>query len=50
MTKAAQTKGILPDGKKIRELRERVGKTQKGLIQGSGIELRTYQRAEQIPI
>ena len=47
MTKAAQTKGILPDGKKIRELRERVGKTQKGLIQGSGIELRTYQRAEQ---
>lgn len=40
-------KGILPDGKKIKDLRIKAGKTQKGLIQGSAIELRTYQRAEQ---
>jgi transcriptional regulator with XRE-family HTH domain len=44
-------KGVLPDGKKIKELRKKLGKTQKGLIQGSGVELRTYQRAEQgLPI
>jgi len=44
-------KGILPDGKKIKELRKKLGKTQKGLVQGSGVELRTYQRAEQgLPI
>jgi len=44
-------KGILPDGKKLKELRKKLGKTQKGLIQGSSVELRTYQRAEQgLPI
>lgn len=42
-----KSKGILPDGKKIKELRKQAGKSQKGMIQGSPIELRTYQRAEQ---
>ena len=47
MSNGQQAKGILPDAKKIKELRKKAGKTQKGLIQNSSIELRTYQRAEQ---
>ncbi|HVZ03270.1 hypothetical protein [Hyphomicrobium sp.] len=47
MTEQKKTKGVLPDGNAIKQLRKKLGKTQKGLIQGTTIELRTYQRAEQ---
>lgn len=43
---AKRSKGIPADGKKIQELRKKAGKTQKGLLSSSTIELRTYQRAE----
>ena len=39
-------KGIRIDGKKLRDLRTKEGKTQKGVIAGSAVQLRTYQRAE----
>lgn len=42
-----KSKGITPDAKKIKELRTELGKSQKDLIRGSSVELRTYQRAEQ---
>ena len=41
------TKGVLPDGAKIRKLRRQAGKTQKGLINNTVVMLRTLQRAEQ---
>lgn len=44
---AKTAKGVLVDGKKLRGLRKKEGKTQKGLIAGTTIQLRTYQRAEQ---
>jgi transcriptional regulator with XRE-family HTH domain len=47
MSRARHAKGILPDGRKIKKRREALGKTQKGLLQHSTVELRTYQRAEQ---
>ena len=40
-------KGIRIDGKKLQDLRKKQGKTQKGVIAGSTVQLRTYQRAEQ---
>lgn len=41
------TKGVLPDGAKIKKLRKQAGKTQKGLINRTVVMLRTLQRAEQ---
>lgn len=44
---ASKAKGIPADGEKIKALRQKLGVGQKGLVQGSTVELRTYQRAEQ---
>jgi transcriptional regulator with XRE-family HTH domain len=38
---------VTPNGKKIRELRLKLGKTQEGLLERSTLSLRTLQRAEQ---
>jgi hypothetical protein len=39
-------KGVLPDAKKIRTLREKSGKPLKEMFPREGLSLRTYQRAE----
>lgn len=41
------SRSSVPDGPKIRKLREKTGKTQKEFLRGSQVTIRTYQRAEQ---
>jgi transcriptional regulator with XRE-family HTH domain len=40
------SKSVTPDGKKLRALRAKARKTQKEVIRGTRVQLRTYQRAE----
>jgi transcriptional regulator with XRE-family HTH domain len=46
MTNSKYAKGVRPDGAKIKDLRFKAKKSQKSLIHGSTVELRTLQRAE----
>jgi transcriptional regulator with XRE-family HTH domain len=46
MTTNKHAKGVKANGTKIRELRLKANKSQKSLINGSTVELRTLQRAE----
>ena len=46
MTKSRRSKGIPADGKRIREIRNRLGKTQEQITEDPGVGLRTLARAE----
>jgi transcriptional regulator with XRE-family HTH domain len=47
MQQESGSRSVVPDGPKLRAPREKTGKTQKELLRGTKLGLRTYQRAEQ---
>jgi transcriptional regulator with XRE-family HTH domain len=50
MNRQSNSKGLLPNGPKIKELRKRHGLSQKDLIAKSTLQLHNIQRAERVAL